>query len=157
VTFKIAVERTPDLKGSWCPGLKALSEADKAHVTAEDPRRLKGSVNVDALLRQKFQNDPRWDYAIGHQPTNLKREMIYWVEIHPANDRGVVEVLNKLNWLRGWLRRSAPLLHAMPRAFIWVSSGKTSFTPSSPQQKRLALLGLQHKGRMLRIADRTGC
>jgi hypothetical protein len=155
VTFKKAVEGTPDLMGTWCAGLQALSRADKAHVTAEDTRRLTGSVNVDLTLKAKLPKEPRWDYAIGHLPTNLTHEMVYWVEIHPANDRGVAEVLKKLTWLKQWLRDFAPLLRAMPRAFVWVSSGMTSFTPSSPQQKQFALLGLQHKGRVLRIASQT--
>jgi hypothetical protein len=37
-----------------------------------------------------------------------------------------------------------------------VSSGKTSFTPNSPQQKRLAQQGLQHPGRILRIRNNHG-
>jgi hypothetical protein len=34
----------------------------------------------------------------------------------------------------------------MRKAFVWVSSGRTPFTWTSPQQKRFALLGLQHAG-----------
>jgi hypothetical protein len=60
-------------------------------------------------------------------------------------------VLAKLNWLKEWLPENATALNAMYREFIWVSSGKTSFTLTAPQQKRFALLGLQHKGRVFKI------
>ena len=116
--FKKAIEETPDLKNSWCAGLQALSGADREHVAAEDTHRLTGSVNVDAALQEKFPNDNRWDYAVGHQPSNLKGEMVYWIEIHPASSGEVKALLAKLEWLQGWLRSSAPKLHGMRRAFI---------------------------------------
>ena len=74
VTFKKAVEDTPNLNHGWCAGLRALSRADKDHVTAEDPDRLTGSVNVDAMLKEGRPEEPRWDYAIGHLPTNSNRK-----------------------------------------------------------------------------------
>jgi hypothetical protein len=155
VTFKKAVQDTPDLKDSWCAGVQALLGMDKDHVTAEDTHRLTGSVNVDATLKEKFPNDNRWDYAVGHQPTNFKGEMVYRIEIHPASSGKVKVVLAKLEWLQRWLKDSAPKLKALRRAFIWISSGKTSFTPSAPQQKRFASLGLRQVGRVFKIPNET--
>jgi hypothetical protein len=153
VTFKNAVEATPDLKGAWRGGLQALPGADTQHVDAEDPRRLAGSVDVDSALAGKYPNDPRWDYGIGHRPTNVTGEMVYWIEIHPASSGEVKAVLAKLTWLKRWLRESAPRLQSMRKVFVWVSSGKTSFTLSSPQQKQFALLGLRHQGRVFKIPN----
>jgi hypothetical protein len=115
--------------------------------------RLAGSVDLDAALADKFPNDARWDYGIGHQPADAKGEMVYWVEIHPATSGEVKVVLAKLAWLKRWLQASAPRLRKMRRAFVWVSSGKTSFTLSSPQQKQFALLGLRHRGRAFKIPN----
>jgi len=42
----------------------------------------------------------------------------------------------KLQWLKRWLKNKAPNLNAMRCEFVWLSSGKTSFTPGSTQQKR---------------------
>ncbi len=151
--FKQAVLGTADLKGAWRAGLQALRPADKQHVKAENPSRLTGSVDVDATLKKKYANDPRWDYAIGHQLKNRKDEIVYWVEVHPASDGEIKVVVAKLHWLKDWLRDKAPQLHSMRREYIWVSSGKTSFTLTSPQQKQLAVLGLQHKGRIFTIPD----
>jgi hypothetical protein len=65
----------------------------------------------------------------------------------------VKAVLAKLTWLKRWLRESAPRLQSMRKVFVWVSSGKTSFTLSSPQQKQFALLGLRHQGRVFKIPN----
>jgi len=154
VTFKSAVEETPDLKGTWCSGLQALPKTDRQHMDVADTGRLSGSINVEAALTKKCP-DPRWDYAIGYRPGNVSGEVVYWVEIHPATSGEVKVVLAKLAWLQRWLRELAPRLHAMRKEFIWVSSGKTSFTLSSPQQKRFAQAGLQHKGRVFRIPDKA--
>jgi hypothetical protein len=51
------------------------------------------------------------------------------------------------------LHDEAREINALRREFIWVASGKTSFTLTSPQQKKFALLGLQHKGRLFTIPD----
>ena len=157
MTFKKAVDGTQDLSGAWRAGLQALSTKDKAHVSVEDPQRLCGSVNVEESLRSKqgHQNAPLWDYAVGHQPENVKGEMVYWIEIHPANQHGVSEVLNKLEWLLQWLKDSAPLLRKMPPAFIWVSSGKTSFTASSPQARKLARAKVRIVGRLFTIPNKA--
>ncbi len=153
MTFRDAVEKTPGLQGAWRSGLQALRGTDGKHVSVEDTQRLAGSVNVDAALTQSHPNDPRWDYAVGHRPTNRKGEVVYWIEIHPARSGEINVVLGKLAWLKSWLHQSAPHLQAMERVFVWVSSGKTSFTLSSPQQKRFALLGLRHQGRVFKIPD----
>ena len=153
--FKQAVEETPGLTDAWHSGLGALRGADRRRVDAEDPRRLTGSVDIDSALQAEFPDEPRWDYAIGHRPSNLAAEIAYWVEVHPASAGEVKVVLQKLVWLKTWLPNLAPSLSAMRKAFIWVSSGKTSFTLSSPQQKRFALLGLPHKGRVFRIPNQA--
>jgi len=156
VKFKKAVESTPEAKDAYNPGLQALRNVDKQRVKAQETKRLVGSVDLDATVKDKYPNDPRWDYAIGHKPSNLKAEMIYWIEIHPASDGEKRVVLAKLNWLKKWLMESAAKLNVMRREFIWVSSGKTSFTLTSPQQKRFALRGLQYKGRGFNITDNAG-
>lgn len=155
MSFRKAVRDTPDIAEAFCEGLRALRKADRQHVSAEDPKRLRGSVDVDRAVKDKYANASRWDYAVGHQVSNQGREMVYWIEIHPAKDAEVKVVISKLEWLKHWLREKAPELNVMYREFIWLSSGRTSFTLSSPQQKRLALLGLQHKGRVFQIPSET--
>ena len=156
MTFKKAVEETPEVAGAYRPGLQALLAGDRPHVAAQDSRRLTGSINLDEALRQdnrNYANAPVWDYGIGHQPANRKGEMVYWVEIHPATSGEIKVVLAKLAWLKRWLAQSAPKLNALPREYVWISSGKTSLTPSAPQKKQFAAQGLRQVGRILTIPD----
>jgi len=154
VTFKEAVEQTANLAGTWEKGLEALRAEDKPHIKAEDTRKLTGSADVDKALREVEPNAHRWDFAIGYQHSNRTKESIYWVEIHTASDSQVSVVLKKLLWLKVWLAGDGVQLAKFERDFVWVSRGTTSFTRTSPQQKQFALLGLQHKGRVLRIPNK---
>ncbi len=136
-------------------GLGALRARDKPHVDAQDTRRLRGSVYIDEALKKRppHASANRWDFAIAYHHTNRSKECIYWLEIHTASDSEVNVVLAKLQWLQEWLRGDGRELSRFERDFIWVSSGPTSFTLTSPQQKRFALIGLQHKGAILRISN----
>lgn len=151
MTFKQAVKATPKLENAWVSGLGALRAQDKPHIDPSDPRGLRGSVDVDGALRSEQPNAHRWDFAIGYRHSNREKDCIYWVEIHTANDKEVGVVLEKLRWLRGWLADSGRPLKQFECDFVWVSSGATSFTLGAPKLRQFAELGLQHKGRVLRI------
>lgn len=155
MTFKDALKRTPHLEDAWKAGLGAMRSQDRPHINPETTRNLSGSAYVDEALKQvaEHANAHRWDFAIAYKHTNPKKEWIYWVEIHTASDSEVNVVLEKLKWLKAWLAGEGSALNHFDREFIWVSSGATSFTLNSPQQKRFAALGLQHRGRRLRIQD----
>lgn len=153
MNFKTAIRKTPCLENAWAEELRALRAEDKPHVAPEDPRRLTGSVDVDNALQAQEANAHRWDFAIGYRHNNRQKECIYWVEMHPASDKEVKVVLEKLRWLKSWLAGSGALLNQFERDFVWVSSGTTSFTLGAPQRKIFAQLGLQHKGRVLRIPN----
>ena len=153
MTFREASKLTPNLKNSWQKGLGALRAQDRPHIVAEDTRRLRGSVDIDKALQKQQPHAHRWDFAIGHKHNNRNQECIYWVEIHTASDSQVNVVLNKLLWLKDWLAGNGQMLNKFEREFIWLSSGATSFTLNSPQQKQFAVLGLQHKGRILHIPN----
>ena len=152
--FKQVVERTPKLGGAWQAGLGALRSEDKPHIRAEDTRRFRGSVDIDSALQKYEPYANRWDFAIGFHHADRNVEYVYWVEIHTASDSEVNVVLKKLEWLKAWLKDDGKPLAKFECEFVWVSSGPTSFTLSSPQQKKFALLGLQHCGTILRIRSK---
>ncbi len=79
---------------------------------------------------------------------------MYWVEVHPANPREVGVVLEKLESLLHWLRTRARELDAMKRAFIWISSGSTSFSERSPQARRMSQAKLRNVGSYFTIPPR---
>lgn len=154
MSFKEAIARIPTLKNAWCPGLQALRPEDKPHIEPEDPRKLTGSVDIDAAYRKLMPQSNRWDFGIAFQHTNRKGEMIYWVELHTASDSQVKVVIKKVEWLLEWLKNDGKALASFEREIIWVSSGVTAFTRSSPQRKLMAQAGLQHVGAKLRIPSK---
>jgi hypothetical protein len=152
--FRQAINEIPALNGAWRPGLQALKEIDRNRVDTVAPKRLKGSVNVESRLLPLYPGARHWDYAVGFAPTGHDGEIIYWIEVHPANDREVTVVLEKLRFLQGWLRENGQRLEMLDWAFIWISSGKTTFTRTSRQRKRFAEVGLRHVGGYFKIPEK---
>jgi hypothetical protein len=153
MSFESAVNQTKHLEKAWKPGLQALRAEDKLHIDPQDPRKLRGSVDVDTAWQKLDPHGNRWDFGIAYQHTNRDEEFVYWVELHTASDSQVKKVIAKANWLLNWLRNGGKLLAAFEREIIWVSSGKTSFTLTAPQKKQMAMAGLTHCGSKLRILD----
>jgi hypothetical protein len=147
---------TPDVQGGWQEGLRAVRAIDRRRIASEDTRRIKGSVDVEACLRTRRSRDRQWDYAVGYHPTNLSEEVVYWIEVHPANPGEVQVVLEKLEHLQAWLRVDGNKLDSMKRLFIWISSGTTSFNQKSPQAHRMSQAKLRHVGRFFRIPATFG-
>ena len=104
---------------------------------------------MESCLEPRYRDQRQWDYAIGFHPTNLVAEVVYWVEVHPANPRALDIVREKLASLQKWLREHAAELSAMDKAFVWISSGKT--TLGDRQRRLLTLLGLRQVGRFFKI------
>ena len=154
MTFKEAVEATPNLAGRFQKGLQALRAQDRPHVEAENTRRLVGSIDVDSALQQVEPNANRWDFAIAYQHTNRDTELIYWTELHSASDSEVKVVIKKAIWLLGWLKAEGKRLAAFERDIVWISSGPTSFQLTGPQRKQMAQAGLRHVGSRLRIRNK---
>ncbi len=132
-------------------GLQALLEADKDRIQTAEPRNLKGSVNVERFLASRYPEQRQWDYAVGFQPSNLAEEVIYWIEVHPANEGEVRVVLEKLRALKTWLRTDAQKMDEMKRSFIWISSNRTSFTSRSSLARGMSKENLKQVGRAFTI------
>lgn len=151
--FKEAIERTRHLETAYQTGLQALRAQDRAHLEIENTRKVAGSADIDNALRAHDPHGNRWDFAVAYQHTNQTEEIVYWLELHTANDSQVKVVIRKARWLLNWLRNDGHRLKKFEREIIWISSGPTSFTLSAPQKKEMAEVGLRHKGSMLRIRN----
>lgn len=149
MTFREAVEATAGIAGAYHLGLRALRAVDRQKVTARNPRSLAGSIDLDGALVDVYPAARRWDYGIGVRQTGS--DQVYWTEIHPARDDQIVIMREKLDWLKQWLRHSAASLDGLPREFIWIASGGTAITPSSPKLRTLVAQGLVFKGGHFRI------
>jgi hypothetical protein len=153
MSFKTAVEATPNLEDKWKAGLGALRAEDKPHVKPEDTStaRLRGSVDIDSALLASDPHGNRWDFAIGYQHSNRDEEFIYWVETHTGSDSQITVMLKKLEWLKNWLKADGKELAKFERAFFWTPSGATSFTKGATQVRILAQKGLLYSGSVLKI------
>jgi len=142
--FRDAVANSNDVRDCYRVGLQALTEGDRNRLSCQDTRRISGSLNLDAGVAQLYRNAARWDYGIGIKKTESADRAI-WVEVHPADAHQVQRIIEKLTWLRGWLRNSAPNLMAITQGdspYIWVASGRVSFQQASPQARKLSLAGI---------------
>jgi hypothetical protein len=151
MTFRQAVESTPSVQDQYQPGLQALTAGDAARIHCAHTRRLTGSVNLDAALATTQPAAPRWDYGVGLRRKH--EEVAIWVEVHPASSTSVTDMLNKLQWLKNWLRTQASALEALTQSdYYWVTTDATiAITPNSPQARRLAAAGLRGPMRVLRL------
>ena len=149
--FRVAAQACSALGAHVRDGLQALRGSDRTHVRAKDTRRLAGSVAVEAALAKALPNSPLWDYGVGYRPSDNRNDVVHWVEVHPATDGEVRSVKAKLEWLIEWMTENAAELAKMDRRFVWVSSGRTHFSPTSPGLKRLAQKGCRHVGKVYTI------
>lgn len=136
VTFRAAVQSIPALR--FCQGLQALQAGDRKQIIVEKPRCIVGSVNIDNCLKSQYPGHSRWDYAVGYKLVNKKQEIIFWIEIHPAHDKAIDEVIKKREWLSKWLMGEGKALRGLEARYLWISSGDTQFTPRPLQSKKLA-------------------
>ncbi len=129
-------------------GLGALRQADVVHVSAQRPRDITGSADVDASLATTLPNAARWDYVVGRTQGNVHQT--HWVEVHPASaGKNVNEIEKKLAWLMTWLRGN-PLAN-YPRDVVWIASGRSAFNARSPSIKALAAKGCRFVGGHLHL------
>ena len=131
-----------------------MRAVDKPHIKPEYPRKLKASVDVDAAYVPIDPHGNRWDFGIAFRHTNRDAEVIHWVETLTAGDSQVGKVIKKAQWLLKWFENEERLLKGFEKSILWVSSGATVFTLSSPLKKQMAQAGLQTVVGTLRIQNK---
>lgn len=142
--FQDAVANSNDVRDCYRVGLQALPEKDRNKLSCKDTRRISGSLHLDAAVAQLYPNENRWDYGIGIKKTGSTDAAI-WVEVHPADANQIQKMVEKLTWLKSWLSSRARDLMSITEKdspYIWISSGRVSFQPTSPQSRKLALAGI---------------
>lgn len=143
MTFRDAL-RAARLEQAYRDGLQALREPERAAIECREPRNLTGSINLDEAMREKFPADNRWDYGVGLRQN--RQETVVWIEVHPASTAEVKTVIQKLEWLKAWLREQAPELGKRTRpanGYIWMATRSGVHIPrNTPEARRLAQAGL---------------
>lgn len=133
---------TSELQAHVQAGLGAIDSADKQLFSAPVKAHFKDSLNIDEHLKKGHENIHRWDYLLGHGPSN---EVIA-IEPHSAKDDEASTVIAKrkeaLRQLRPHLRPGA-----MVTRWLWVASGRVWFADTEKISLRLAQNGIQFVGR----------
>lgn len=137
MSFCEAAQSTSTIGEDACkPGLQALQPRDKRKISVGNPRRLTGSVNLDAELRAAYPDANRWDYGIGIN------DHAVWGEIHPASTSEVKTVIEKLKWLKNWIKDSDFEQITPQNGYYWLATGGVHITKNSPQLRNLSKHGL---------------
>ena len=63
ISFKKAVENTPDVAKCYQSGLQALGSYSKK-IELKDTSLCSGSIDIDACTTTHYPEDNRWDYAL---------------------------------------------------------------------------------------------
>lgn len=121
-----------DLKSCIKAGLQAIRESKKVFV--ESNSEIKGSINIDECLREKYPQAPRWDYVIFSSKSGFERNT--FIEIHPAIPKETRSIIRKAEWLKEWFKGNNINLSNYQYTFVWVSSAGVHI-PKSAQQRRL--------------------
>lgn len=159
MNFRDAANAAPAAVGqTYRPGKGALESKHRKQVDSGSPRRLTGSIALDAALARQppYSHQPRWDYGIGYEPPQGS-ECAIWIEVHPAATSNVKEVVDKLNWLRSWLRNEASDLGLMTGAapnvpsYVWIATSGVHIPRNSPQARKLNEYGLRMPVERLRL------
>jgi len=139
MTFKEAVEATPDVSDGYKTGLNAVDKKYRSKIQVSDTRLLDGSIDIDSCTTRLYPNDNRWDYAFSYN------QKVYFVEFHSAKTRETAVVLNKLKWLKNWLIHSAPNINdrKAPQPYFWIQSKGFAIFPSAPQYRIIVQKGLK--------------
>ena len=77
LTFKEAVEATPDVASGYQEGINAFGKyADK--IIVPDPDKIDGSLDIDETTLKLYPDDNRWDYALCYDSE------VFYIEVHSA-------------------------------------------------------------------------
>ncbi len=141
------IVRDSPLGPSICQGLRAVKREHRAHIDGAIRRDFADSLDLDAALKHDHPDEPRWDYLLGHLPS----EKVVALEVHPFRGDTVEEVIDKkqraLEQLEPHLHRG----HGIAR-WYWAATGPR-LPPTGSASRLLADKGIFYVGRHLRYTD----
>lgn len=123
-------------------GVAALPGAHRGLIDDAVKEQIGDSLDIDAALEPGHPEEHRWDYLLGHAPT----EAVIALESHTASDSEVSVLIAKKQaasrQLRAHLRDGV-----RPVAWIWVTEGRVGFARSERAARRLDQAGITFANR----------
>lgn len=134
MSFKEAVNATPDVKGYYCEGVSALGQY-KNKIKVPNEMKLEGSLDIDTSTVKLYPNDCRWDYAICYDGE------VFYIEVHSAKTDEVERMINKLRWIQSWLINKAPEINKLTtktkEPYYWIQSSNFNIPSHTRQYKMI--------------------
>ncbi|PXF34789.1 hypothetical protein EU77_05535, partial [Mesotoga sp. SC_NapDC] len=120
-------------------GLQAIGKPDR--VSLQETRTNAKSVDIHSCLKEDYPNENRWDYAVFIEIVDILKTA--FIEIHPANESEVDEVIKKAQWMKQWIMDNQIRVISENRKFFWVSSGNVKITKNSQKIRLLHKQGIE--------------
>ncbi len=93
---------------------------------------MKGSVDIDTCLKNRYPNSNRWDYVFSY------KDNIYYVEVHQGKISEVKNIIQKVKWLKQWIKSSGEKLEALKEqsSYHWISLKGTASIRNGSRHRR---------------------
>lgn len=134
MTFKEAVQQTPQVANAYQVGLTAFGSYS-GKVVVPDNSLVHGSIDIDAATCSLYPNENRWDYAFDYNGE------VFFIEVHSAYTSETSTVLQKLEWLKLWLKENAPKIDKLKSKtlppYYWVQSKRYALPHHMPQYRQV--------------------
>jgi len=103
--------------------------------------------NLHAAVLDDYRDLVRSFFSIADDRArdDVERALVaVWIEVHPASTSEVTTLLNKLRWLKTWLKERAPALYKLTasQSYYWLATRGVHIRQGSPQARQLRLAGL---------------
>lgn len=135
LSFQEAIDRTQDVCGKCQNGLAALGKCSKK-IIVPDVSLIDGSLDIDSSTVSLYPMAHRWDYALSYNGE------VFYIEEHSAITSQVSVVIEKLKWLKQWLREKAPEINKLSSTkknpYYWIQSSNFSI-PKHTRQYKMAV------------------
>ncbi len=122
-------------------GIGAIKDNDKRCLDTSIRTQFADSLDTDEAFRVGRDQEPRWDYLLGHENRNLIA-----VEPHSAKTDEIKAVINKkralIQQLNGHLKDGTHI-----SKWLWVASGTVCFPRGSKYEISLSQAGIKFVGR----------
>jgi hypothetical protein len=148
-SVKICLQKS-GYSNSYRNGKEAIKNEYRDKIRVNNPRNLRGSLDIDKTCQTDEPTAHRWDYLVVIWKTN--NENLALIEVHEAGTpRAINDMIKKKEWLIQWLPRAG--LTGFKKKLIWVATGRSIITSQSRYGKRLAVSGIEMPKRVTPLLD----
>jgi hypothetical protein len=137
-----ALQATSPLLSQVRDGLEAVKRKDRSYLAQDVRRAFADSLDLDAALQEKHPEENRWDYLLGHAPS----EEVIGVEPHSAKQDEISTVIAKKKAAKAQLAEHLQSRKRVAR-WLWVASCKVHFADTEKARRLLDQNGIEFVGR----------